>query len=1083
MSSSSSPSGLGHARKLTRSLGDRRSNRLSRPVSRVIPKKEITYNEAYTYALRAAYLHHLLQPRAKKKQYISQPRPAAKRNSSMVDSAIKDFQSVTGSKGVKLPKDFMSHLLSRLQGVLAGKERMREYNERIIKQSIAEGFTALSEPSFRKTMEKDRRAEDLVLIFYANAVKALQKSKPTGDDSWKPLVDRHVALFVRLMTSIMKDGGWDRGHPELMMRLATLEKKLLTEDQDLASSSGPSDTFIEVITPISYNVKDMKLVQVVAKMFGLRDSSVQTDIDINKTFWTEEAALTELKAYQQCLSSGSNRVLTTNDFDVEEGYQAWKKNENHDLTQMILDIIHVKPELNKSTSTNSKPSVPPKDKPFPGIRPVPSDGGYGNTMNSPIDGTSLSSFSQSQPVDVSGPYLGEEHNSIYLEQMSFTYIPPDPRAYYKAMIKHASEYDQLHPENGGDGQPLSKKSLELLTELAIRWRVPQFSRMILFMDATAQRYMDGDIGLEDVDAAFLLINDPPQETRKANSLAHAGGLESIDPAHWTIHDYATYRHILSSLHDALLRELFDVMQESYGSFDKPKLGQILLILNMHIYKDSQFSMNTQHMAEFTANLDRSLRERAEAVYRGYLEAEVPQDQNEWQFYHVIQLGKSVAKLVEKIQKRFKKKASEVMGVEPLQILVETIFPSFESDAADLIRRIMQVAHSKQEEVDLQDGFTLYKELVEIRNIHKQALPNEPFAFHIESDLADFVWRWIAITDSKMKDLIEQAILHDKFQVRAENPADHERHSTSVIDVFRIFNETTNQVKDLRWEDEIHHAKFMTALSKSFGIGLARYCEVVEKQFTAEMSRLTPEQEAEKNQTKQDRWMKMAKDAWANKEKPAPFQFYPESLVKLNNIEYAIQHLDKLERMMDVDACWEVLEKHITPQEKKRRPQKFVFTVKIVEAEDLKAMDTNGYSDPYVVLVDEFGKRLTKTRVINKNLNPRWDESFDIIVQGSINITAHIFDYDAFSDDDYIGRASLKLDPSHFSDYLPKECWLQLDTQGKLLLRIGMEGERDDIQFHFGKGFRMLKRTERDMVRKITDKASQTYQLFYINILI
>jgi hypothetical protein len=33
----------------------------------------------------------------------------------------------------------------------------------------------------------------------------------------------------------------------------------------------------------------------------------------------------------------------------------------------------------------------------------------------------------------------------------------------------------------------------------------------------------------------------------------------------------------------------------------------------------------------------------------------------------------------------------------------------------------------------------------------------------------------------------------------------------------------------------------------------------------------------------------------------------------------------------------------------------------------------------------------------------------------------------------------------------------------------MEGERDDIQFYFGKAFRTLKRTERDMTRQITDK--------------
>jgi hypothetical protein len=33
----------------------------------------------------------------------------------------------------------------------------------------------------------------------------------------------------------------------------------------------------------------------------------------------------------------------------------------------------------------------------------------------------------------------------------------------------------------------------------------------------------------------------------------------------------------------------------------------------------------------------------------------------------------------------------------------------------------------------------------------------------------------------------------------------------------------------------------------------------------------------------------------------------------------------------------------------------------------------------------------------------------------------------------------------------------------------MEGERDDIQFYFGKAFRTLKRTERDMTRRITEK--------------
>lgn len=192
-------------------------------------------------------------------------------------------------------------------------------------------------------------------------------------------------------------------------------------------------------------------------------------------------------------------------------------------------------------------------------------------------------------------------------------------------------------------------------------------------------------------------------------------------------------------------------------------------------------------------------------------------------------------------------------------------------------------------------------------------------------------------------------------------------------------------------------------------------------------------------------------------------------MKLNNIEYAVQQLDKLEKMINVDACAEVLQKVTPVKELQRRPKNYVFTIKIVEGENLKACDQNGFSDPYVVLVDEFQKRLTKTRVIPKNLNPRWDESVDITVQGPVNIVAMIWDSDTFGDDDYVGRTSLKLDPIHFGDYLPKEYWLNLDTQGRLLLRISMEGERDDIQFYFGKSFRLLTRTERDMIRKITDK--------------
>ncbi|KAG4440459.1 hypothetical protein IFR05_004053 [Cadophora sp. M221] len=1055
-------------------------NRMSRNPSR-IRAKAVSYNDAYTFALRVAYLHHLLQPRPKRKQYVSAPKPIKVRKTVMIGDLVQEFSLIKDSKSAKFPHGFMSPLEKRIQGVVVNTERLPGYNDAAVKRTFAEAYTAFTEAGFRRRMDKERRVEDLVLIFYSNATKALQKGKAPDDDSWKLLVDRHVALFVRLISNTLKAHGNDKDRPELMSRLATLESKLLTNDQDLFvdTADGPGGASIEVVVPLSYDVKDMPMVQVVARIFGLALSQVQSDIDGNKNLWTEEAALADLKAYQHCLNANTKRTLRSDDFDLEDAYQAWKRAEGPDLSHMMAEILQARPELVKSSSGSNKPLPPVRtSSSSPNDNQTYSD--LARSIASPIE--SSSSYGFDQPVDMSSLSLDDDQpGRLFLEQSTYTFIPPDPRSFYRSILSHAMTFDQLHAPQPTEGQsaspPLSKMTTELLNELCVRWRIPQFSRLVLFLDVAAQKFLDQEIGLDELDASFEFAKSPPPENKRASVHSPTAGLSTIDQSQWTVQDFALYRQILSTLNDGLLRDLYDLLQHCYDS-KPPSPGPVLLILECHIHSDPSFDLGSGELDAYKAQLADGLRAKAASVYRGYLEAEVPQNQEEWQFYHVVQLGKSVVKLCERIQKRYRKNPN-IMGVNPLTILVETMFPSFENDAGDLIQRILQVAQTKNSEVDMQDGFDLYKELVEIRRIHQGALPERPFAFHIEELLADFVWRWIRVSESKMVELVDQAIKQDQFQVRSDQsdrPAtDDERHSVSVIDIFRLFNQTANQIFELEWDDDVQYAKFMTALSKSFGIGLGRYCEVLEQRFTKEMDRLSPAQEAAAAQTKQEKWMQLAKDAWNNKEKIEPFQFYPESFVKLNNIEYAVQQLDVLEKTMNVDACADVLAKNAPPKEKQRRPSKYVFTIKIVEAEELKACDPNGTSDPYVVLGDEYQKRLAKTRVVMRNLNPRWDESVDITVQGALNVIATVWDWDTFGDHDFVGRTSLKLDPVHFSDYMPREYWLNLDTQGRLLLRVSMEGERDDIQFYFGKAFRLLKRTERDMTRNITDKLSQ-----YIN---
>lgn len=1055
-------------------------------------KVNVSENEAYTYALRAAYLHYLLQPRQKRVQHVANTSKPIQRSSTSINDMVKDFSLIRDSKSTRFPHGFMAALDKRITGVLVGQEKMPEYKDPLVKRTFATFLNEFKNPTFRKSMEKDRKVEDLLLIFFSKATSELQKGKAADDDNWKLMVDRHVALFVRLISGTLTHNDWTRDRPELTSRLRTLETKLLQHDQDLAESSqrggGQGGTSVEVEIPRTYDVKDMPLVIRVCRIFAKPTVQAQNDINANKDVWTEKEALKDLKQYQTHLMLNTRVTLSKDDFDLDDWFEGWRKGEYSDLSQMMLALLQSDPTLAKDSSGAS----------LAAYKPPQSAGSDGHS--SPTEDASIHLIGQ--PVDMSGlnlddasPSRDSRAGSVDASVADFTFIPPDSRAYFRAALKaaltHDLEDEDIQAEAASEEAPamklLSPQSSDLLNELALRWRVPHSSRLVLLLDVIREKFQNTEVSLSTVDVAFDMAREPPVETKKTGGKSTTFLIQTslYDRSKWTVHDSALMQTILSNLHDSFLRELYEVFQHCYEN-KPPSIGDAMYSLDKIVYDDPSFSKNHEELNAFASMMSDQLKHKAREKYHDLLAKNVPDDSAKWEFFNVIQLGQAVTSLCQKIQKRYRKNP-QIMGVQPLTILVEEILPSFAKDAKELVGRIMELCKSKDEEVPVQDGFELYKELVQIRTVYAQALPGREFGFHIEGLLQDFVWRWIAMSDSKIVDWVEGAVAHDEFQVRqteaaieaGDHPTDDERHSQSVLDVFRIFNQSIEQIITLSWDDDLQYAKFMTAISKSIGKGVAKYCELLESKFAREMDRQTPEQEARAQQTQKEKWIAVAKDVWATGgagPKIEPFQFWPESFVKINDIEFATLQLDKLEAEMNVDACVAAINKYEPPPPPNVRRRhaggtKFMFTIKIIEAEDLKAGDMNGWSDPYVVLGDEYQKRLAKTRTVYQSLNPRWDETVDILTTGPLNIIATVWDWDALGDHDCLGRTSLKLDPNHFNDYLPREYWLDLDTQGRVLVRVTMEGERDDIQFYFGKAFRTLKRSERDMTRKITDKLS------------
>lgn len=181
--------------------------------------------------------------------------------------------------------------------------------------------------------------------------------------------------------------------------------------------------------------------------------------------------------------------------------------------------------------------------------------------------------------------------------------------------------------------------------------------------------------------------------------------------------------------------------------------------------------------------------------------------------------------------------------------------------------------------------------------------------------------------------------------------------------------------------------------------------------------------------------------------------------------------------LDADKVARIVEMNAPPPPPKKGPNRYLFTVKIVLGENLVGPNGSPKSkvDPFLILSDPRGNRVAKTRTLYETNDPRWEETTDIPVLGDLWLKATVYHRNLVDEHEPIARAYIHLNPAVYSDFLPKDVWLDLEDSNqkkmasRILLRISMEGEKDDIQFYFGRAFRSLKRAEDDMTRTIVDK--------------
>ncbi|KAI0078393.1 hypothetical protein K474DRAFT_1744807 [Panus rudis PR-1116 ss-1] len=1033
---------------------------------RRVSRHRVSDEDLMNYVLRVALLSYKIQPKAvdtPSNEAESKERDYSARIQGAISNSIFSLGDLfSGSKGVRFPKDLLKTLEQKLQDIAMGKDPA--YSDQLIRRTMAVFYGQVKDESFRRQMKENRKIEELILMFATNATNVLKKEPTLAGDGWKVELNNHISQFIRLLRDCLRHVS--HVSPELTARLDMYTAKLAPSQSvysdsgyDSSSTSRDRDS-VGSSKRISMSVRDMPLVQTAAGLFKLPEVELQREIDELSKYCTEKAALNDLKTCLKNINAGAPFPGRREDFDSEAAWQHWRTLETSHLSQLMVVMVQFNPELAKSTPSDALPATATSSS---GGRPgsvysyaSQRESYYATSRHASIssrNSITSAAFYSKNPDAAGEEVAGDDDLPV---GHHFTYIPPNPRKYYKRLLEICIAADleaMLSPAVGDDDEVslgiLSPSHIELINECALRWRIGQPYRAVCFLDIVKQFYERNEVPLECIPEALHTIGRVMHE---------------IEFEKWPTQDCDYLAQVYGGLFSIFLSCLYHAM-DALPNLKPTEIAPYLQILET--VRDS--GLLSRFDVDVTARIQDVQDQIRSVAARAY-------DEKNRELHSAPGVNRALPLLfmtdeLEKWAKLLDKRFPEpLLGqLDVVSLVVEVQIPMFLQDLDASRKRLFEDSmNGPTPDVPIQDVFALYRRTKTLMGMYQAFVPNGDAEFDIAGFFEPYVQQWLTNTHEKTTQWVQAAIAADKFE--AEGP---EGHSSSIIDLFDSLRSPINFLDELEWSDEYQEAKFYTSLSKTISRAIEQYCRSVEELFMAEMfPRPTDFIQPQKSSA----WLEKAKQlaTTTGEKKLNPFNFRPESCVKLNNIQAARRLLDNMYAQMKADQKAEILATAAPPvPEKDVKPQRYLFTVKIAIAEGLVPLDSSPSTklDTFVTLSDEQGHRLAKTRTIYETLSPRWDETFDLSVEKPLWLMVSVRDRALIGKHDTVGRAYICLDPRRYGDYLTHDQWMDLDTQGRILLRISMEGEKDDPQFYFGRAFRSLKRAEADMVRVFIDKIS------------
>jgi hypothetical protein len=943
-----------------------KNDNLTLPSWRHLNTKIVDTN-LHPYLVRIAVLAYRTQPRFSSSNGTTSPESHTPRRGHSRRNSVQDLLSYTNSSasenlssahnisfGNNKLPKEVPKLLQAKFKTMALKPDGKTNDDPLLRRSFLSFYALLLSPDFVRQIKDNRRAEDLVMRFLSCVSKELNKSAIPPQES-KGIVDKQASAFVRLLIDTIRDGGLAKDCPGLIKQLESYEKSLKSSSK---ISLQPSIS--------SSNVGDGRVLQ--TPTFQLEDMTLAKDVSSLMVLSSKEIQ----RDIDDVKNEATEKIAVADLKAVEHSFSDYNQ---HTVYQKIDFESSEEWEIWKAKELEAISQV-------------------------------ISHYSR-------------KHSSISATtQPEYYYIPPDPKSYYRHLLKRCLERDfrtaGRELESNPDSAPLlvSKSSINLLNEVANLWRIPAVTRSVLLLDVAQEMFSEELFDLNNLNDAFNL----------ARHVATDQGKKDWMPNEWPKADRVHFVTCLMGAHDMIINKIEELLTHIYEN-SPPKIGPYLETLDMFIYSDAHMHgfSTVEPSQKQIERLEAAVVRASEAKYDSLID-DIPRDHT-LDPLHIIDLADKITGISRKLHKRYKFPLLDKIDIA--SISEKRHFMLFSADSQSMFSYMMSHMQARNEEPSFEDMIVLYRKLAEIRDRFHE-ISSDKFAFDIEGTFYPYVVKWAESSASLSQSWVDPAIDGDNFSpVNSENDM---LYSSSVNDVFSSFRSALHVLDDLGWRNEFHKAKILTTLMKGISGGTCQYALRLMNLFLEE---LKSDQEHQPTQirSRQEKWIAMAKNAVNGRVKaPPPYQFLTETCVKLNNIERAQVELDKVETEMNSEKQSQIISK--IERTHKKKAVSFLFTVKVMQAEGLKACDMNGLSDPYVTLVDRDNRKtIGKTRTIYEDLNPYWDEMFEIVTTGPKWLTATVWDENALSNHDLCGRAYIRLDPNAFQDFVSQVSYILLSCNG------------------------------------------------------